>query len=89
MKNITNKVNLAFIEAYTQGDHFSQRVHRYMKLKAKKKYREGYYETLSEAMQSVPSTKLIHSCLKLMELDDLEKHNIINWSKDQIKDYIA
>ena len=89
MRNLTNKINNAYIEVYTQDDHFSQRIHRYMKLKAKKKYEEGSYKTLSEAMKSVPSTKLIHSCLKLMELDDLEKHNIINWSKDQIKNEIA
>ena len=89
MKNISNKVNEAFIEVYTNDDKVSHRVHRYMKLKAKKRYKEGGYRTMSEAMQSVPSTKLISNCLQLMELDDLEKHNIINWSKDQIKNYIA
>ena len=88
MKNLTNKINSAYIEAYT-GDSFPRNAHRLMYLKAKKAFKEGKYASMSEAKASVPSMKLIKNCCKLMDQADLDEHEMLNWSKEEIKQFLA
>ena len=88
MKNLTSKINSAYIEAYT-GDSFPRNAHRLMWLKAKKAFKEGKYSSMSEARASVPSVKLIKSCRKALNQADTDEHEMLNWSKEEIERFLA
>lgn len=88
MKNLSNKINSAYIEAYT-GDSFPRNAHRLMYLKAKKAFKEGKYASMSEARAAVPSMKLIKSCCKVLDQTDLDEHEMLNWSKKEIEKFLA
>lgn len=88
MKNLSNKINHAYIEAYT-GDSFPRNAHRLMWLKAKKAFKEGKYASMSEARAAVPSMKLIKNCCKALDQAEINEHEMLNWSKEQIEKFIA
>lgn len=88
MKNLSDKINSAYIEAYT-GDSFPRCAHRLLYLKARKAFKEGRYASMKEARASVPSIKLIKSCSKALNQADIDEHEMLNWSKEEIENFIA
>ena len=86
---LQRKINQTFIEVFTEDKKFIQNTHKYMKLKAIKDYKEGQFMSFSLAMKSVPSIKLIKRCAELMENADMNKHEIISWSKEKIEKFLA
>lgn len=88
MKNLSDKINSAYIEAYT-GDSFPRCAHRLMYLKAKKAFKEGKYASMKEARAAVPSMKLIRNCRKALDQADMNEHEMLNWSKEEIKRFLA
>lgn len=88
MKNLSNKINSAYIEAYT-GDSFPRCAHRLLYLKAKKAFKEGRYTSMKEARAAVPSIKLIRNCCKALNQADIEQHEMLNWSKEEIQRFLA
>ena len=88
MKNLSNKINSAYIEAYT-GDSFPRCAHRLMWLKAKKAFKEGKYASMKEARAAVPSMGLIKSCRKALDQADIDEHEMLGWSKREIEEFLA
>lgn len=88
MKNLSDKINSAYIEAYT-GDSFPRCAHRLMWLKAKKAFKEGKYASMKEARATVPSMGLIKSCCKALDQADMDEHAMLGWSKKEIELFLA
>ena len=88
MKNLTSKINSAYIEAYT-GDSFPRNARRLLYLKAKKAFKEGKYASMKEARAAVPSMKLIKSCCRALDQAYVDEHEMLNWSKEEIEKFIA